>query len=270
MWVTTSLFKISGAPWEYESNTWVLHGLLPGTTLHNPLPGATLRFPLLIGTTLHNTLPGARQIGLLTYDCSGILLRWSTTSFHHSVPYMVHYSVHYSVLHSTAHDLVSFKLDYWPHTTAGSESRTSDNVRFQHLLKKCCDYLTKSLNTTPLSLTFFTTYNARKKIIQCTIYSSDDCNECQLQNSSPAVGLLVYQPCWLWLFFSNIYYYLYLIDVNNLIWGNFWVLFNPFVMQYFVSCTKWYNYVKSTIYPVCVHTVYCSSLWFDVQTILHL
>ena len=112
--------------------------------------------------------------------------------------------------------------------------------------KKCCDYLTKSLNTTLLSLTFFTKYNARKKIIQCTIYSSDDCNECQLQNSSPAVGLLVYQLCWLWLFFSNIYYYLYLIDANNVIWGNFWVLFNPFVMQYFVSCTKWYNYVKST------------------------
>ena len=46
------------------------------------------------------------------------------------------------------------------------------------------------------------------------------------------------------LFFSNIYYYLYLIDVNNLIWGNFWVPL--FVMQYFVICTKWYNYVKST------------------------
>ena len=83
---------------------------------------------------------------------------------------MVNYSVHYSVVHCTAHDLVSFKLDYWPHTTAGSESRTSDNVRFQYLFKKCCDYLTKSL-------TFFTTYNARKKIIQCTmyyVYSSDD------------------------------------------------------------------------------------------------
>ena len=25
-------------------------------------------------------------------------------------------------------DLVSLKLDYWPHTTAGPESRTSDNV----------------------------------------------------------------------------------------------------------------------------------------------
>ena len=51
-------------------------------------------------------------------------------------------------------------------------------IIFRNLFKKCCDYLTKSLNTTPLSLTFFTTYNARKKIIQCTIYSSDDCNKC--------------------------------------------------------------------------------------------
>ena len=120
-----------------------------------------------------------------------ILLRWSTTSYItvlHSVPhYMVNYSVHcigplywsivfgpqYSVVHCTAHDLVSFKLDYWPHTTAGSESRTSDNVRFQHLFKKCCDYLTISSNTTPLSLTFFTTYNARKKMAYPSLYAND-------------------------------------------------------------------------------------------------
>ena len=76
------------------SRTWVLHGLLLGTTLHN-------HTSFSIGTTLQQTFLTWRK----TYDCSWILtfVRWSTTSFHHSVPYMVHYSVHYSVLHCTAH-----------------------------------------------------------------------------------------------------------------------------------------------------------------------
>ena len=63
------------------------------------------------------------------------------------------------------------------------------------------------------------------------------------------------------LFFSNIYYYLYLIDVNNVIWGNFWVPFNQHL-----SCNILYHVPNDiimwnlllSIYPVCVHTVYCS------------